>query len=679
MARRVVTSSAMQLDEGAERLLHWLERYPFQRAQDLVVALSPWQKRTTVYERLAMLESLHLIEALLAGAASGKRLYHLSPLGMRLCDQFAAEANRENQEKQARWERWEARGNAQIRREERDKLVRLLPRLPVFLLLQDVVNSFIMNASTALTSQGHHARMVQWNWLRDYDHRFVSFREQSLRLHVEGALALCLRFTPTDQPPAQQSHLQPSEGWYTLFLLHCPIDEVRLMRTRLDRLLRWRESAERTVVYSQMPPILIVATTERQAEWWQQAIEQVATRLRVNRPLGALTCLSQTDEALTNGWRLHWRKLGTNESCHVQELLQPSHAPAVPELLVLHRSAIVGTHTGEKRKLILSSRRCLHSYALTNSRVIGRASAARTRRLSGSNAESKRDYRLASVSLTPRHWEILNLCFAHPFLAREDLSHLLVLSRTTVNLLLADLQRAGYLVGAETQVGERWQLAEAGLRLLARLAFCHVHRLVRLPQDVGMPLTQRGALGMFRQIQHTASVYAFFSTLSASLATLSNARVRWWETGVISERHFVYRGKTYRFRPDALATVQLGERNLRFWLEWDRGTMTPSNLRIKFATYAMYLASREWANSSPYLPVLLCVTPDIAQEQRLVQAAINCLGQVPTAFRIYTTTASLLVMQGILAPIWQQVVLPRQQTQQKSPDIRRRVAVFTDK
>ena len=123
MARRAATPLEVQLDEGAERLLRWLERYPFQRAQDLVVALAPWQKRTAVYERLAMLESLHLIETLLAGAASGKRLYHLSPLGMRLCDQLAAEANRENQEKQARWKRWEARGNAQIIREERDKLV----------------------------------------------------------------------------------------------------------------------------------------------------------------------------------------------------------------------------------------------------------------------------------------------------------------------------------------------------------------------------------------------------------------------------------------------------------------------------------------------------------------------------------------------------------------------------
>jgi hypothetical protein len=35
--------------------------------------------------------------------------------------------------------------------------------------------------------------------------------------------------------------------------------------------------------------------------------------------------------------------------------------------------------------------------------------------------------------------------------------------------------------------------------------------------------------------------------------------------------------------------VQLGERSLRFWLEWDRGTMKLQDLQLKFATYAMYL------------------------------------------------------------------------------------------
>ena len=151
------------LEGGDERILHWLERYPFQRAQDLVVALSPWESRSRVYERLAALAQRVLIEQLHVGVASGKRVWHLSPLGISVCDQLAVQSRRANQERCARWEH---SGNAQVVRDEREKLVRLLPRLPVFFLLQDVVNGLVMHASSALTDQGRRARMVQWNWLR---------------------------------------------------------------------------------------------------------------------------------------------------------------------------------------------------------------------------------------------------------------------------------------------------------------------------------------------------------------------------------------------------------------------------------------------------------------------------------------------------------------------------------
>jgi hypothetical protein len=222
-------------------------------------------------------------------------------------------------------------------------------------------------------------------------------------------------------------------------------------------------------------------------------------------------------------------------------------------------------------------------------------------------------------------------------------------------------------------VGERWQLAEAGVLLLARLALCHVYRLVHLPLKEEAVLQQRGAPGLLHQIHHTAGVYGFFAELCTQLASLPEASLRWWETGPLSERHFRYGEKIYRFRPDALAAIQIGEQQWRFWLEWDRGTMHMKDLQLKFATYAMYLLSREWARSSPYLPALLCVTPEIGQERRLAEAARRCLVRIPAAFRVYTTITSLLVTQGALAAIWQPVVLANQQA--CLPE-RRRMALF---
>lgn len=657
------------LEEGDGRLLHWLERYPFQRAQDLVVALSPWERRTVVYERLAALEQRHLIEQLHLGVARGKRVYHLSPLGMYLCDQLATQSRQESQERRARWERL---GTTHMVHEEREKMLRLLPRLPVFLLLQDVINGLVVHASSALTDQGRHARVVQWSWQRDYGHAFLAPREKLLQMRVEGALTLCLHFSPANQhiPDARQV-----EHWYTFLLLHCPLDEVRLIRMRLDRLLRWRESAERTAVYSQMPPLLVLATTERQAEWWHQAAIQVAARQRVNCPLGVLACLPQTPKALENPWRLSWRRLGTKEFCHIQDVLHPLPVPAIPELLTVRGVAREHPHAGSKKQahedaVVLPPRLRLGSFALAG-RPAANQPAARIR----PPHIWPPDYRLASVWLTPRHWEILRLAFAHPFLSRRDISSLLALSLTTVHLLVGDLTRAEYLVSVSTPVDERWQVAEKGLYLLARFALCHVHRLVRHPVEEGR-LEQRGAYGLLQQIHHTAGVYGFFAQLTEALATISQSSLRWWETGVISERHFRYREKIYRFRPDAHAAVQIGGRAFRFWLEWDRGTMTPQDLRIKFATYAMYLVSREWASSSPSLPILLCIAPHRGQEQRLAEAALLCLKGVPAAFRMYTTTAGRFVVQGILAAIWQPIMLPHQSIARSPPDTR--IALFTN-
>lgn len=648
------------LERGSERLLRWLERYPLQRAQDLIVALAPWEKRTVVYERLADLERQHLVETLHSGT-TGKKLYHLSPLGAYVCDQLAERSD------EGRRERWERSGSTQVVRQEREKLMRLLPRLPVLLLMQDLVNGLVVHASAALTQHGRRAKMVQWTWQRDYGHAFLTPHQKVFHLRVEGALTLCLRYAPAG--PLFAGETVWEENWHTLLLLHCPLDEVRLMRMRLDRLLRWRESAERTAVYNQMPALLILATTERQAEWWHQVAVQAAVRLRASAPIGAVACLPEDAETLSNGWRLSWRRLGTKEHCHLQDMLHPFPLPAIPELLAGRGSASesvrsTGTEQAKGRVVPVPARLHSSAYALGGRLVAKRSDLARRRK----QPPASYDYRLASLGLTPRHWEILGLFFAHPFLGREDLTLLLALSRTTVNLLLADLQRARYLSGVGTPVGERWCLAEEGLYLLARLALCHVHRLAHYPVEDETSLQQRGVPGLLHQIHHTAGVYSFFALLGEQ----AQLYLRWWETGPLSERHFRYAEKTYRFRPDALAVVQFGSHQLRFWLEWDRGTMTLKDLRLKFTTYAMYLVSREWARSSPYLPALLCVTPEIGQERRVAEAARQCLVHVPAAFRLYTTTAHLLATSGIMAPIWQHVVLANQQTLSSG----RRMALF---
>ena len=88
--RRKLTAEAL-VEIGASladvdwRLLHWLLHYPLQRADDLVVGVARWASRATVYRHMQALEARGLVESVLPKTpGTGKRLYHLSNLGLHL-------------------------------------------------------------------------------------------------------------------------------------------------------------------------------------------------------------------------------------------------------------------------------------------------------------------------------------------------------------------------------------------------------------------------------------------------------------------------------------------------------------------------------------------------------------------------------------------------------------------
>jgi len=82
------------------------------------------------------------------------------------------------------------------------------------------------------------------------------------------------------------------------------------------------------------------------------------------------------------------------------------------------------------------------------------------------------------------------------------------------------------------------------------------------------------------------------------------------------------------------------------------------------------LRSREWAREHATLPVLLCVTPDIAQERRMQRVAQARLTHIP-GVAAWTTTAVLLNKHGPLAPIWLQAMPQRCQAAHEDGSLRR--------
>ena len=154
-------------------------------------------------------------------------------------------------------------------------------------------------------------------------------------------------------------------------------------------------------------------------------------------------------------------------------------------------------------------------------------------------------------------------------------------------------------------------------------------------------MVQQGEDWLLQHIQHTAGVYSFFAKLAQNASRETEQELCWWETGAACERRYQFHEQWYNFRPDSLAQYRVGKKQMRFWLEWDRGTMNARDLAIKFTAYADYIASREWARERSMLPLLVCVAPEIAQERRMRRVAQARLAHT-CELVLWTTTTHVM-------------------------------------
>lgn len=619
------------------RLMHWLLRYPLQRVDDLVIGVARWASRATVYRHIQGLEASGLVERVLPKTPGmGKWLYHLSNLGlyvlMRQLERPAGELAR----------RWQA---------DEGGLLRLLPRLPTLLLLQEVVNGLVTHAAEAMTTQGRRPRLVRWTWQRDVTHRFP-YREQVMRFFADGAVALCIR--------SQQGDGATLDQWYGLFILFTELNDERLMRLRLHRLLCWRESPERWSSYQHMLPVLILARSLRQCEHWQHAVETTVLKLRLDPLAGALACLPSPENTHVNPWLLNWRILSTDVSYHLQDLLRPLPRAAFPPSLQLKEGE------GEERDAGLPLQASLSAVSPGTSARLSRLVvgnlAQRAAHIAQDDLEEQEMVALLGLHLTTCQWSVLHLLLAHSLLSDEELAAFLNLQRRSVRCSLYELHQLGCLEPITTEAGKRWHLCRRGLHLMVAANHMHIHTLAEVSDDESdretSTVIQRGEVWLLQHIQHTAGIYRFFAWLAQSTRREAGQELCWWETGALCERRYRVHEQWYNLRPDALAEYRVGRQQIRFWLEWDRGTMNVRDLTIKFLSYAHYTASREWARERSMLPLLVCIAPDIAQERRIQRVAQARLTSTPE-LELWTTTEVLLNKHGPLAPIWLQGIPQR--------------------
>lgn len=624
------------------RLLHWLLHYPLQRVDDLMVGVARWASRATVYRHMQALEARGLVESVLPKTlGTGKRLYHLSNLGLHLL---------------ARYLDRPARKLAQSWQADEAGLLRLLPRLPTLLVLQDVVNGLVDYAAEAMTLQGQRPRLVRWNWQRDVIHRF-QYREQRMRFFADGLIALCIR--------TQQSERSVLDKWYGLFMLSTEIDDERLMRVRLERLLCWRECPERWPSYQHMLPVLILARSQRQRDHWQHAVEATALKLRLEPIAGALACLPIPESTSVNPWLLNWRTLATDGFCHLQDLLKPLPREALPPSLWKEEDKDEEPNIrspSSASAAILSTGTPTRLGRLLVGNVAERT--AQVSQVAQDELEEPEVIALLGLRLTPCQWNILHLLLAHPLLSDEELAALLSIQRRSVRCSLYELHQLGCLEPIPTEAGKRWHLCGCGLRLIATTNRMHIRNIAVWPDDgvkrETSALLQRGETWLLQRIGHTAGIYGFFAKLALAARREPEHTLCWWEMGPVCERRYRVNEQWYNLRPDALAEYRFGSQKIRFWLEWDCGTMNVRDLAVKFTSYVHYIVSREWAREDARLPRLLCVVPDISQERRMQRVAQTRIMSL-AGLVLWTTTDVLLNEHGPLSPIWLQGMPQRNQ------------------
>lgn len=99
--------------------------------------------------------------------------------------------------------------------------------------------------------------------------------------------------------------------------------------------------------------------------------------------------------------------------------------------------------------------------------------------------------------------------------------------------------------------------------------------------------------------------------------------------------------------------------------------MNMRDLSIKFASYAHYIASREWAKESSLLPVLVCIAPISREARRMSSVARTRLAHA-SGLVVWTTTDLLLNAYGSRAEIWLKHI-PQGSQERQPGDLRRQM------
>jgi DNA-binding MarR family transcriptional regulator len=622
------------------KLVRWLLRYPLQRVEDIVLALEV--STNTIYRHLTKLVGEGLVEYVTPSLSvkTTCRLYYLSNAGLLVT---------------AEEEQADARSLARLWDANEQGILRLFPRVPALVRLQNLVNGLVTQAPAMLAHTGGHQVKLTWHWMRDYEHDFLS-KGNSLRLSADAVLLLGRK--------ANARGVSGTEHYCALLFLDPGFvggHDRQLIMQKLEALVRYRRSPERGDGSQPFPPVVVLVQTLRQREIWQQCAAQVATALSATPLIGAIAAVP-LQETLDAVWTLPWQKLAVPAACRLRDLFVPLPREALlPDLFKQRKGE-------ETASSALKKRRILHG---DFSRRAKELSLAFIDPVSNNHEQEREVVALLSMLLSQRHLELLDFLYAHPLLDTKELATLLNLQADSVARYLYELRRYGWIEKCDIERGRRWHIADRGLRLIAASHHCLLSHIAEsiLGESEEM-LVQHGIPLLKKSIARTTGIYALFTALHRHAHTQSGDHsLLWWETGGRCEHHYIDHGVRHSLRPHAAFAYKAGNTRLFAWLEWEEGTASKSDLAAKMQTYAHFVKAREWlAAGFQTLPVLCIIVPEKNHLQRLAPVVTEQLADSGLLVRM--TTAKLVAEHGPLAPVWTQLVPSSPMTATSSTPLR---------
>lgn len=261
-----------------------------------------------------------------------------------------------------------------------------------------------------------------------------------------------------------------------------------------------------------------------------------------------------------------------------------------------------------------------------------------------------------------------------PLLSASEIALLLGDRREThVRPALRRLEELGLVVAylrlsESHQEPARYYLSALGVRLLAAASGMRPGRYVRYrqwPRRKNKTRDARSAQGLdvsllIAHFEHTRDVRAFFVALARTARRFCELRqdhalLVWDESDC--RRFYHAGGRKHALIPDSGGVYRIGREVYEFFLEVDRGTMSPARLRRKFDAYYAYRQTGEYLRGGTRLPRLLVIVPDEGRAHLVRQVVLErarLAGGDP--LDVWVAVQETLNARGPAAPVWRNVV-----------------------